>query len=202
VDDELLAKDNPAFLNDLASALNNLGNRYSETGQRERGARRWSDTLALFATDRPAAIVLRLRRVRGDDELDEAIDDVIEAHAIDNPNEPTLTAEVHAAARSARHRDPEGFDTRWMESAGPPPDWLRLDEKTLETAIAWIDTPTWTESRALFTANAGRLLAAGGETALGTTCGPAQQRIQTVSCRPLGRVAGGSRTPRRSQNRT
>ena len=163
---EVLAEENPAFLNDLASALNNLGNRYSEVGTPEEGPRRWTEVLERLAADPTAGVVLRLRRSRGDHEHDEAIDDLLEAHAIDPGTDLGLTAQLRANARSARKRDPERFDARWNQAVGQPPAWLLLDDDTLQAAADWINTPTWSQSHAVLISNADRFLTDCGETAL------------------------------------
>jgi hypothetical protein len=162
---EVLAGENSVFLDALAMSLNNLGNRYSEVGTPDKGPQRWTEVLARFAAD-PAAVVLRLGRSRDDDEFDEAVVDVLEAHAIDPTTNPELTAQLRAKARSVRERDPERFDARWSQAAGQPPAWLLLDDDTLRAAADWITTPTWSESRAFLTANADRLLSDHGKTAL------------------------------------
>ena len=163
---EGLAVENPAFLNDLAMSLNNLGNHYSEAGTLDKGSRKWTEVLERFAVDPIAGVVLRLRRRRGDDEHNEAVSDVIEAHAIDPVTDPEVTAQLRAWARSVRKRAPEYFDTRWNQTAGQSPAWLLVDDDTLQAAADWINTSTWSESRAFLTSNTDRLLTDGGQTAL------------------------------------
>jgi hypothetical protein len=57
-----LATANPAFLPDLAGALNNLGNRYREIGQRQEANLAWNETLGRFAAQPAAFVFLALRR--------------------------------------------------------------------------------------------------------------------------------------------
>ena len=163
---EGLAAENAAFRNDLAASLNNLGTRYSEVGRRAERDDRWTTVLERFAENPTAAIILRLARTRDDDEYDDAIDDLLEAHAMDAGEDAQLTAQLHAKARALRKQDPKRFDSRWSDTADQLPAWLLLDEDTLELAMSWIDAPTWAQSRDLLTANAGQLLAGPGETAL------------------------------------
>jgi tetratricopeptide (TPR) repeat protein len=163
---ETLAADNPAFLNDLAMSLNNLGACYSDVGTADEGARRWTAVLERFTADSTAGVVLRVGRVRGDNEHDEAVDDVLQAHEIDRGTEPEITAQLRAKARALRSRNPGRFDARWSQVAGQTPAWLLLDDDTLQEAADWINARTWSESRALLMSHANRLLTDSGETAV------------------------------------
>ena len=126
----------------------------------------WIAVLERFAKNPSAAIILRLARSRDDDEHDEAINDLLEALALDPGEDPQLTARLHAGARALRTQDPKRLDSRWSDATDELPAWLLLEEDTLELAASWINTPTWARSRELLTANPDRLLAGPGETAL------------------------------------
>jgi tetratricopeptide (TPR) repeat protein len=164
---EQLAAENPAFLNDLASSLNNLGIRFDEVENRSGGRCSWNAALQSFAEDPYASVVLRLRRLRSEDELDEAIADVLQAVDSDPGDDPRLTAEVHRACWSVRAKHQERFDLAWQERAGDLPSWLLLDNETLVSCAEWLDTNTWAESRDYLLGHADQLLTETAMVALG-----------------------------------
>jgi hypothetical protein len=51
-----LTEDNPAFLPDLASALNNLGSRYREVGREDEIDSAWEEALAVLSTEARQAL--------------------------------------------------------------------------------------------------------------------------------------------------
>jgi tetratricopeptide (TPR) repeat protein len=163
---ERLAEENPAYLNDLASSLNNLGVRYSEVDNDSGGGRRWAATLEHFAKDAHASVILRLRRLRSENEFDESIEDLLQAMDLDPGDDSRLTAEVHRACRSARLKNRERFDSVWGTRTDALPDWLVVDDETMTSCVEWLNTKTWAESRDYLAAHADRLLGENGQIAL------------------------------------
>jgi hypothetical protein len=62
-------------------------------------------------------------------------------------------AKLHVALRQARAQMPTEFDAVWRERFGPPPKWLTLDDAVYERCLAWLNAPTWAESKALLEAH-------------------------------------------------
>ncbi|WP_203791203.1 hypothetical protein, partial [Paractinoplanes rishiriensis] len=125
----------------LASTLNNLGNRYSEVGRHADIETLWRTVLA-EATPSNAALLLLARTAAADPGTPQAIGWVTTALRHADGDRPML-ASLHDQARRHRNADPDRFDHAWTAAAGTPPDWLTLDMALLNVAHAWIDTPTY-----------------------------------------------------------
>jgi tetratricopeptide (TPR) repeat protein len=153
---EQLAAENPAFLDVLATSLNNLSIHYFELGRLEDGVRAWDAVAQRVAAANPTAgATLWVRRRRSKEDIDSSITDVLEALALDAGLHPQLTGEIHTRCRDLRRLGPDRFDARWD---GELPAWLLLDEELVDVLYAWMQTATWSESRAFLTANADQIL--------------------------------------------
>jgi hypothetical protein len=154
-----LAATNPAFLNDLAMSLNNLGVYYSEVGRRHDADLLWDDTLRQF-TDQPSEFTfLTSRRVlaRPANELPLACADLYSCLSRnDLPSRSTV--EVRGACRELRQRDSADFDTTWCDLTGELPAWLLIDPELIQHILAWINTPNWQASCDYLRAHADMLL--------------------------------------------
>ncbi len=142
-------------------SLNDLGQRNAEIGNAGERSRVWARVLERFRHDPRAGAVLRLRRSRPDSELDAEVGDLVEALSLDPGDDPSLTAEIHAELRELR--DCDGFEHAWP---GEVPPWLALDHATTVLCVEWINTDSWSDSKAFLSANADQLLAPDAEVAL------------------------------------
>ena len=181
-----LAATNPAFLNDLASALNNLGNRYSEIGRRHEADLVWDDTLRQF-TDQPtgfASLTSRRALARPANELPMACADL--SRSLSRNDLPTSsTAEVRRACRALRQRAPSDFDPTWRDLTGELPAWLLIDLELIQHTLEWINTPTWQASCDYLREHAAMLLSEAvqpvfDELALETPDDPTLQQHRTL----------------------
>ncbi|MGV1029200.1 MAG: hypothetical protein ACOYBU_11880, partial [Dermatophilaceae bacterium] len=138
-----LATANPAFTPDLASALTNLANRYSEVGLDPQQP--WSQTLA--GLPGPVQGVLLIYRAGHADTAASGAASWLAA-ALGQQLGPAHVRAAHDQARRHRQPDPSAFDTRWRTATGQePPGWLAADPGLLVTAEHWIQTDTYEAER-------------------------------------------------------
>ncbi|MEU5193387.1 hypothetical protein AB0G86_04895, partial [Streptomyces scabiei] len=140
-----LAEGNPAFVPDLAMALNNLGVHYSEVGRKAEDA--WANVLS-DVDSRTAAFLLLFRASRAQaGDTDAAAWLATVAELADDGAE--FLGALHSEGR--RHRaaaDPEGFDEAWREHTGAePPAWLSVDADLVAVAQVWVETKTYAAER-------------------------------------------------------
>jgi hypothetical protein len=154
-----LVATNPAFLNNLASMLTNLGILYSAVGRRHNADLVWDDTLRQFA-DQPSgfAFLVSYRALaRPANELPLACADL--SSTLSRADLPTSSiAEVWRACRELRQCNPADFDTTWRDLAGELPAWLLIDSELIQHVLAWINTPNWQASCDYLRAHAEMLL--------------------------------------------
>ena len=138
------AADNPAYLPDLAMALNNLGNRYSDAGSPEHAEAAWQETLSGISPH-DAAFLLTYRAAAADAGHPKAARWLAAAlqHTSDDRG---LTAAIHEQARRHLAVDPAAFTSVWTQHTGQQtPIWLNVPADLLEAAEGWIATSTYTE---------------------------------------------------------
>ena len=138
-------RDNPAFLPDLAGALNNLGNRYSEAGVA--GARReprGQQALAGTPPSASAALLLTTRAAAAEAGHREAAAWLSAPRRLPQVTAGS-TAAIHEQARRHRAAAPGRVRPAWAHGTGQPvPAWLTVDPDLLTTsAEAWIATETY-----------------------------------------------------------
>ncbi len=136
-----LAADNPAFLPDLASALNNLGNHYSEVGRRHDAIdAAWADS----TRNLPESFAALLLAHRNREHLADTVADLHQATQLAvNGTDNTVVAQVRHRCRDQRTADPKEFDRNWHALDTTLPDWLTLDNDLLATVIEWITAPNY-----------------------------------------------------------
>ena len=83
---------------------------------------------------------------------------------------------MHEIARFRRNADPEAFDAAWMAATGEVPAWLTMARDQEDLVIAWLNTDTWSESRA-YLASTPRLLDADTDVALDELIGEDEAQI-------------------------
>jgi len=141
-----LARSNPAFLPDLATALNNLSVSYSELDVPDKAKAAWAETIR--ATEPAAgALLLIARASQATAGHAEAAAWLAQALALQG-DDPVAVAQVHEQARRHRAADPAVFDQLWEHHTGAAvPAWLTVDPQLLEIANAWVNTETYTAER-------------------------------------------------------
>jgi tetratricopeptide (TPR) repeat protein len=140
-----LAAANSAFLPDLATVLNNLGNCYSEVGRPGAADAIWQGVLSELPPD--ARPYLLLSRAAGQTVPSRAgIRWLVSTLALAG-DDPALIRAAHDVARRYRSADHGQVDTAWSDMTGELPAWLTADPDLLDTADAWINTPTYTAER-------------------------------------------------------
>ncbi len=138
-----LADTNPTVLPDLASALNNLSDRYRAVGKDPE--RPWSVTLE-GTSDEHRATLIAYRVATSEPRLESVVTWV--ADGLSHTEDPGLIRTLHDLARTHRQADSTRFDACWVNAVGSPaPGWLTVEPALLETADAWLTTPTYTDER-------------------------------------------------------
>ena len=156
-----LAADNPAYLPNLAMALNNLGNRYSELGQPLRTDGVWWSVLVDMDSS-AAAYLLMARSQAAAAGLLDAVSWLATALRLAE-SDRDLIAALHEEARRHREADQAAFDAEWSRlTSAEPPRWLAVDPELLATAGGWITTSTYPEERDHLTRHPELLEAAAG----------------------------------------
>ena len=159
-----LAGTDPAFLPDLAAALTNLGNRYSEAGFSDRWEAAWEQAIT-EAAPQAAAYLLVARAAAAEAGHPAAAVWLVRALATDLEDRGMKNA-AHEEARRHRGPDPAAFDQDWARRTGMPvPAWLTVDSALLSSARAWVATDTFTAERDYLAAHP-ELLEAGADTAV------------------------------------
>ncbi|MDX3559250.1 tetratricopeptide repeat protein, partial [Streptomyces europaeiscabiei] len=140
-----LVEGNPAFVPDLAMALNNLGAFYSEVSRKAEDA--WAAVLS-DVDPRTAAFLLLIRASRAQAGDTDAVAWLATVAEIADDGYEILGV-LHSAGR--RHRaaaGPEAFDEVWREHTGAePPAWLSVDADLVAAAQVWVETETYTAER-------------------------------------------------------
>jgi tetratricopeptide (TPR) repeat protein len=161
-----LAATNPAYLPDLASALNNLGVHYSEVEQSGVIDRMWQEAIGSLADPSSKAFLL-IRRATGRDATDPfAADDLLAAQALIADDDRDLTANLHAACRARRAHSPKAFDTRWPRESGALPGWLLIGEDDVELVWQWLTTSPEATAKQFLVEHTERLLTPTSDVAL------------------------------------
>ena len=148
---EELTSEDPSFASGLADSLNRLLVIGEKAEKGDEAKKRWDAALEKFGEVDRAALVLRLRRLRSEEEKQQAFDDLIEASRMTAAAKGEIVLELHEVCRSVRAGDPEAFDERWQETLGDLPRWLQLDRAVMSTCVEWLSRESWADSRDFLT---------------------------------------------------
>ena len=135
-----LAVEDPDYVEDVGRALSSLGLHYLEAGNPGGADAVWESTIA----DLPAAtsFLLGCRAAITMPGEPRAVAWITQA--LSGTDDRALRFHLHEIARKQRSLDPTAVDRAWESEANGAPAWLRLDLDLLATALAWIDTETYT----------------------------------------------------------
>jgi hypothetical protein len=161
----VLAKDNPAFVPDLALALNNLGIRYSEVGRAGEGDAAWEATLAALGSPQ-TSVELLIRRSSSRQSASQAVSDLTRGATLLGDDDYEMHGRLHGTARAIREEGQREFDAAWQAASGGLPGWLILDTAYLDLVGRWVVTKTYGEAAALAREHAQSLLEGPTELAL------------------------------------
>ncbi|HEX5493519.1 MAG TPA: hypothetical protein VFX70_02960 [Mycobacteriales bacterium] len=185
-----LAATNPAFIPDLAMALNNLDRRCAQVGESDRAEAAWRATLAMVG-EGAAAFLYAARAQAVDAGHPDAARWLVEASRLAG-DDRGLIGYVHAQARRHRDADPARFDATWSERTGEPaPAWLLVDPALLSAAQGWIATETYGGERDYLAAHP-ELLGPSADDAVGEALLAVgeEEAGRYVSLREVARVDG------------
>ncbi len=190
------ADTNPAYLPDLAMALNNLEKQLAAIDDPARGEAIWQ--IVLEGHDLPVRATLLLYRSLAADSGDSrAAGWLVE---ICRGGDRSLLSAAHENARSHRAADPEKWDAAWTRASGiQPPEWLTVDPTLLAVGHAWITTSTYEEGCEHLGAHP-ELLDSAADTAVEEALlqvdeGAAERYRQIRVCGPSRRCRGGVPPP-------
>ncbi len=141
-----LARESLASTIEVARALNNLERHCKEVGEPERADVAWKE--ALDGSEPLAGAELLLARAsRADAGEPRAVTWLATAISLAGEHRGLLGA-LHDQARRHRDADTTELDRHFKHATGkPPPQWLTVDRSLLASALAWVETDTYSEER-------------------------------------------------------
>ncbi|MGW1778834.1 hypothetical protein ACWCQQ_06785, partial [Streptomyces sp. NPDC002143] len=141
-----LADENPAYLPDLATALNNLGNRYRNVGQDSENI--WADVLTEVSPENAAFLLLaRSSRAQAGDR-DAPVWLAKSQGTVTVGADRSLLDIQHSEGRRHRAANQQAFDDAWREyTRAEPPAWLTVDADLVAAARAWVATESYPDER-------------------------------------------------------
>lgn len=146
------------FLSELAISLGTYVDVLAELGRNERAQEVLNEVAAEHLESPEGWIPLHVRAVWHEEfgEFEVAVEMAWVA-ARHKAEEGNPAGKPRLLLRALRRRDPERFDRAWSALVEEPaPVWLRHpegSEATVDAVLAWINTPTWTESREMLEAD-------------------------------------------------